>query len=78
MSAHGRMYPETLSLPVICFDNLQEALEFHKDVLGEVPIIKATLVIPIISSSPILLINGITNPKRTKTVNKTTNESYYK
>ena len=35
------MYPDTLALPVICWDNLQEAIAFHEGALGEVPIIKA-------------------------------------
>ena len=38
MPAHGRMFPVEIPLPAVCWDNADDALNYHKNVLGEYPV----------------------------------------
>ena len=35
MPAHGRMFPTQFEIKAVCFDNFEEAIKFHQEVLGE-------------------------------------------
>ena len=36
--ASSRMFPMEMPVKVVCWDNAEEALTYHKDVMGEYPI----------------------------------------
>ena len=36
--AHGRIFPQQLNLPSVCWDDFDEALQYHQEMLGEYPI----------------------------------------
>ena len=38
MPAYGRMFPVEIPLPSVCWDNVEEALNYHKKFLGEHPV----------------------------------------
>ena len=38
LAASARMFPSELPIKVVCWDNAEEALAYHKDMLGEYPV----------------------------------------
>ena len=38
LAASARMFPSELPIKAVCWDNAEEALAYHKDMLGEYPV----------------------------------------
>ena len=38
MPAHGRMFPTEFPIKAVCWDNVEEAIRYHQEMLGEYPI----------------------------------------
>ena len=38
IAASSRMFPSELPIKAVCWDNAEEALAYHKDILGEYPV----------------------------------------
>ena len=38
MPAQARMFPIEIPIKSICFDNIEESLKYHQEILGEYPI----------------------------------------
>ena len=37
-SAYARMFPTEFPIKAVCWDDIEEAVEYHQDILGEYPI----------------------------------------
>ena len=38
MPAHGRMFPTQFEIKAVCWDNAEDAIQYHQEVLGEYPV----------------------------------------
>ena len=38
LAASARMFPTEFPIKAVCWDNIEEAIEYHEDILGEYPI----------------------------------------
>jgi hypothetical protein len=38
LAASASMFPTEIPLKAVCWDNMEEAIEYHQDILGEYPV----------------------------------------
>jgi hypothetical protein len=38
LAASARMFPTEFPIKAVCWDNIEEAIEYHEDILGEYPV----------------------------------------
>ena len=38
LAASARMFPTEFPIKAVCWDNIEEAIEYHQDILGEYPV----------------------------------------
>ena len=44
LAASARMFPTEFPIKAVCWDNIEEAIEYHEDILGEYPVGKGWIV----------------------------------
>ena len=53
----ARMFPTEFPIKAVCWDNIEEAIEYHEDILGEYPIGKGWMVNKSIPSFAAIMYN---------------------
>ena len=57
IAASSRMFPTEIPIKSICFDNMEESLQYHQEILGEYPIGKGWINNPEAPSFAVIMYN---------------------
>ena len=54
LAASARMFPTEIPVKAVCWDNIEEAIEYHQDILGEYPIGRGWIISKVPSFAAIM------------------------
>jgi len=57
LAGSARMFPTEIPIKSICFDNMEESLQYHQEILGEYPIGKGWINNPEAPSFAVIMYN---------------------
>ena len=57
ITASSRMFPTEIPIKSICFDNIEESIQYHQEILGEYPIGKGWVNNPKVPSFAAIMYN---------------------
>tara|TARA_Y100000310_G_scaffold304558_1_gene343840 strand:- start:51 stop:389 length:339 start_codon:yes stop_codon:yes gene_type:complete len=57
LAGSARMFPTDIPLKSVCFDNIEESLQYHQEILGEYPIGKGWVINPKVPSFAVIMYN---------------------
>ena len=59
LAASAKMFPTDIPLKVVCWDNIDEAVEYHQEMLGEYPIGRGWITNSKVSSFAAIMYNPV-------------------